>query len=245
MNTKKKVRVTFEVEPTEKEYMRAQAKGRYDFALAQWIRACLRASYVAQDITDQVAQAKPPIEQYVGPREELLLEETPPAFLVPFGPTPALERPEPFTLEEGEVPLEPPVVELLPDSNPGSYLEHRVQPGETLCGIARHYYGISSEFKRIADANAIPPPWNIYAGVKLVIPKSELDGVGVAPKVFATSAPPWTTHVVQQGDTLYSIAAQYYGEGSEYWRIANANNVPPPNYTIYAGYRLNIPAMVM
>ena len=54
-----------------------------------------------------------------------------------------------------------------------------------------------------------------------------------------------TPYVVQQGDTLSSIAAQFYGDGSEpLWRIIYDANVavigPDPN-TIISGQQLNIP----
>jgi nucleoid-associated protein YgaU len=53
----------------------------------------------------------------------------------------------------------------------------------------------------------------------------------------------WQNHLVRAGETLGNIAAQYYGNSGEYWRIANCNNVQPPNYIIYAGDVLAIPAL--
>ena len=49
---------------------------------------------------------------------------------------------------------------------------HVVQPGETLYGIAEKYYGDSTHWKRIRDANrtSIDPNWRVRAGQILVIP---------------------------------------------------------------------------
>jgi len=248
MKGEKKVRVTFLVEPAVKEYMRQQAQEKHDFRyLSPWIRACLEASYVAQDITDRIAQAVEPTAQYVQ-RQELLLLETPPAFLVPFGPVPALERRLPVEPslpmpEEAPPSPEPPVIELLPGSNPGSYWTHIVQPGDSLSSIAAKYYGTPGRYMRIAKANNIRPPYVIYVGQQLVVPKPEL--ATSALKVFSSGCHTWCTHTVQPGETLRTIAEHYYGNGNEYWRIANCNNVLPPNYTIYVGDTLSIPARVL
>ena len=51
------------------------------------------------------------------------------------------------------------------------------------------------------------------------------------------------THVVQSGDTLWAIAKKYYGDGSQYTKIFNANKdkIKNPNL-IYPGQQLVIPA---
>ncbi len=50
------------------------------------------------------------------------------------------------------------------------------------------------------------------------------------------------TYTVQSGDTLWSIAKKYYGDGSKYTEIVNANsdNIKNPNL-IYVGQKLVIP----
>lgn len=48
------------------------------------------------------------------------------------------------------------------------------------------------------------------------------------------------TYKVQSGDSLWTIAQMYYGDGSQYTKIAKANGIMPP-YTIYAGQILSIP----
>ena len=48
------------------------------------------------------------------------------------------------------------------------------------------------------------------------------------------------TYAVRQGDTLWSIAKKYYGEGSLYTKIAKQNKLNDPN-KIYVGQKLTIP----
>ncbi|MCK4315229.1 MAG: LysM peptidoglycan-binding domain-containing protein, partial [Anaerolineae bacterium] len=60
--------------------------------------------------------------------------------------------------------------------------------------------------------------------------------IGVVP---ASAAPSEScpVHVVQRGETLYSIARRY---GVDMWTIARANGITNPN-RIYVGQRLAIP----
>jgi LysM repeat protein len=102
---------------------------------------------------------------------------------------------------------------------------HIVQSGETLYSIARSY-GV--DMWAIARANGITNPNHIYAGQRLVIPIGQADGIRHTA----------TVHIVQSGETLYSIANRY---GVSMWAIARANGVTNPNL-IYVGQRLAIPA---
>ena len=47
-------------------------------------------------------------------------------------------------------------------------------------------------------------------------------------------------YTVVRGDTLWAIAKRYYGNGSEYPRIAKANNIANPDI-IHVGQKLLIP----
>ena len=99
---------------------------------------------------------------------------------------------------------------------------HVVQPGENLFRIALRY---NTTVEAIAQANRILDPRCIRAGQTLTIP---------APGIV----PPYPTiHIVQPGETLFSIARQY---GISPWAIAVANNLRNPNL-IYVGQRLAIP----
>lgn len=105
-----------------------------------------------------------------------------------------------------------------------------VQPGDTLTGIAARY-GIP--VARLAAANGLR--WNawIYVGQRLIIP-------GVAQAPTAPSVPGGSTHVVQRGDTLSSIALRY---GTTVAALMAANQLANPNF-IYVGQRLVIPGGV-
>lgn len=58
----------------------------------------------------------------------------------------------------------------------------------------------------------------------------------------ASTAPAAKTYTVQKGDSLWAIAAKYYGKGSDYSKIASANTdkISNPNL-IYPGQVLTLP----
>jgi LysM repeat protein len=101
-----------------------------------------------------------------------------------------------------------------------------VQRGDTMYSIARRF---GCSVYEISVANNIANPSLIYAGQRLIIPST----------CSCTPSPPTSgrVHVVQRGETLYSIARRY---GTTVWAIAMANNLSNPN-VIYAGQRLVIP----
>jgi putative chitinase len=108
-----------------------------------------------------------------------------------------------------------------PPSNTSTYI---VQRGDTLYSIARRF---GTTVQTLAYINHIANPNLIYAGQRLTIPG------GGSP----TPPPAGRYHVVQPGETLYSIARRY---GTTVWAIAVANNIYNPN-VIYWGMRLYIP----
>ena len=116
-------------------------------------------------------------------------------------------------------------VSAAPDESTVCRIVHVVQRGETLYSIAREY-GVS--MWNIARANGITNPSKIYAGQRLVIPTGQSPG----------TEPAGTVHIVQRGETLYSIACRY---GVSVWNIARANGIANPN-RIYVGQRLVIPS---
>lgn len=56
----------------------------------------------------------------------------------------------------------------------------------------------------------------------------------------APAAPAQQTYTVQGGDTLWAIAERYYGDGSQYMKIATANGIANPDL-INVGQQLVIP----
>jgi LysM repeat protein len=113
----------------------------------------------------------------------------------------------------------------IPGSDPGSgqTITHVVQPGENLYRIALKY---GTTPAAIAAANNIVNPNMIYAGQKLII------STGTMPPGTGTRY-----HVVQPGESLWSIALRY---GTTPWKIAAANGISNIHY-IYAGQTLRIP----
>lgn len=142
----------------------------------EWVSINLNNAIISIQMSDLRASGVPPESEYQ-PTPTLAGDETPPAFLVPHGPIPALRRyhevvPRQDYREEQTAPDDemPPTIELLPNSNPGGYWTHIVAPGETLSGIAARYYGDSSQYPRIAQASNIYPPYIIYVGQSLTVP---------------------------------------------------------------------------
>lgn len=111
---------------------------------------------------------------------------------------------------------------------PGAAVEdsvtHVVQAGENLFRISLKY---GTTVEAIAATNGIINPTFIYVGQELIIPQGSVSpGTGAA-----------RYHVVQPGETLWSIAMKY---GTTPWKIAAANGISNTNW-IYAGRTLRIP----
>ena len=104
-----------------------------------------------------------------------------------------------------------------------------MRAGDTLVGIAaRHGVSVGS----LAAANGLSWSSWVYVGQRLVIPGSGT--VPVTPN--PTTTPSGGVHVVQAGNTLFSIARQY---GTTVSAIQAANGLA--GSTIYVGQRLTIP----
>ena len=133
---------------------------------------------------------------------------------VPLGaPTPLPEpaagtavRPPPSS-----IPTPTPVTAALP---PGG--RYRVQPGDTLYGIARRF---GLPVQSIVQRNGLTPPYRLSPGQELQLPAQRV-------------------HRVQPGDTLYSLSWQYNVERSQ---LAAVNDLQAP-YSLSVGQSLAIPA---
>lgn len=120
-----------------------------------------------------------------------------------------------------------------PTTPPGDTCTHVVVPGDTLYSIA-NAYGVT--VNDIMQANGITNPNLIYVGQELVIPGCNPGGP--TPPPGPTEQPPdGCQHVVQPGDTLYSIARHY---GTTVSAIMAANGIVNPDL-IYVGQVLVIP----
>lgn len=112
-----------------------------------------------------------------------------------------------------------------PSSTTGEGVTHIVQPGETLFGVAQTY-GIDPNV--LAQANNISNRNQLRVGQQLVIP-----GISALDAAAARGA----IHVIQSGESLSSIAAQYGVTAQE---IIDLNGISNPD-AIYVGQQLIIP----
>lgn len=157
------------------------------------------------------------------------------------------------------IPIEPtPTPKPTPMSTPASDNEdqHIVQPGETLYAIATRY---KYNFRDVAAWNNIEPPYNLKVGQVLIIspppgwepnsgttlsPRSSLSPSSTTPSpppaepVVEPTAPAASEnyHIVQPGDTLFSLA-RHYGFGVA--DIAAWNDLQPP-YNLKTGQQLRV-----
>lgn len=115
-------------------------------------------------------------------------------------PTPAATPPAPA-----------PATAALP---PGG--RYRVQPGNTLYGIARRF---GLPVQSIVQRNGLTPPYQLSPGQELLLPAQRV-------------------HRVEPGDTLYSLSRQYNVERSQ---LAAVNDLQAP-YSLSVGQTLAIPA---
>jgi LysM repeat protein len=107
---------------------------------------------------------------------------------------------------------------------------HVVRKGENLYRIAVRY---GTSVQAITRANGLKNPNLIYTGQRLVIP-----GSGGGSGSTQSGGAAVTTHVVQRGETLSSIARRY---GTSVSAIVAANGLRNANL-IWVGQRLRIPA---
>ena len=106
---------------------------------------------------------------------------------------------------------------------------HVVRYGDTLYSIARRY---GTSVQAIMNANGLRNANFIWAGQRLAIPGTSGGGSSSGGGSAAGGV-----HVVQRGETLYSIARRY---GTSVQAIVSANGLRNANF-IWTGQRLTIP----
>ena len=88
--------------------------------------------------------------------------------------------------------------------------------------------------------------WRDYGTKTVIVEKPKAEGaapaVAVQKEREASTAPTAKTYTVKAGDSLWAIAAKYYGSGADYTKIYNANTdkISNPNL-IYPGQVLTLP----
>ena len=113
---------------------------------------------------------------------------------------------------------------------------HIVAKGETLGDISKLYFGTTTKWKQIVEANAGVRPENLKVGQSLAIP--DLPVASAAPGVAAPIG--GSTYTVKSGDTLETIAASTLGKKSAWKQIVEANPGLQPT-TLRIGQVLAIP----
>ena len=146
------------------------------------------------------------------------------------------------------------VLERLKTSKaPTQFILVRVSPdGSTLYDtnmrVSVEDYNIVEDAKEGLDVSVDVnlKQWRSYGTktVKVEQPaeNTQVQTVSVEKERDASTAPTAKTYTVKAGDTLWALAAKYYGSGAQYTKIYNANTdkISNPNL-IYVGQVLTIP----
>lgn len=123
-------------------------------------------------------------------------------------------------------------------SDPNTSLVHyeiyKVQQGDTLTAISKHY-GIS--ISMITKVNAGLKPDQLKIGQKLMIPLS-LQPLHASSGDVGTGNASTTTYRIQKGDTLYGLARRY---GTTASKLANLNGISL-NSVLQIGQKIKVPA---
>ena len=149
-----------------------------------------------------------------------------------------VQRPEPIVVE-----IEP--IETVTNTKKitivnKTYKIYTVLDGETLGEIASRELGSYRMWREIASLNNISDPSQVNAGRVLRMPKPKMTSTTTTaePVVVPTGS---KMHVVVEGDTLSSIAGDYYDDVNKYGVIQKANPSVDPN-TLKIGQRIVIPS---
>ena len=152
------------------------------------------------------------------------------------GPTPiGGEEQAPTAEQPGAATATPPAATEEPIEED---IIHTVAAGDTLAGLAQQY-GVTIE--AIAAANDLVDINNLDVGQQLLIPLGGDETTEPTPGAGEETTP--DVHVVQAGDTLYSIGLRYgftVEELAAYNELANPNRleigqrirIPPEGYTV-------------
>lgn len=109
-----------------------------------------------------------------------------------------------------------------PTVPPGARL-HSVQKDEYLVDISEKYYGTTTRWKAIADANPGVNPNRLVVGQKLVIPDAPGASTTSGGGTSSASVVAGAEYVIKSGDTLERIAQRTLGDGGKWRDIAKLN----------------------
>jgi nucleoid-associated protein YgaU len=156
----------------------------------------------------------PPDVNRLASREEPAREDL--AVVVVGGKPEGLPPPPPA--DAAQAPAGAPVAAVAPvPAEEGTYT---VESGDTLGLIAQKTLGTSRKAADLARFNGISVDTPLRVGRELRIPPQ------AGPSVPQAAAPR-KTHTVGHGETLFSIAKKYYGDGGKYRALAESNGLDP------------------
>jgi len=142
---------------------------------------------------------------------------------------------------------------------PEGVMVYTVKRGDTLSTISKKFYGTSTKWQKIMKANSIRDEYNVPAGKKIIIPDvkpepkmseedTDLPDLSNLPSADDTPSLPDTgeskIHTVAEGETLWSIAQLYFGDGMKFKDIKRANQSINPD-RIIAGQKIKIPGITI
>ncbi|MCL1841444.1 MAG: LysM peptidoglycan-binding domain-containing protein, partial [Propionibacteriaceae bacterium] len=125
-------------------------------------------------------------------------------------------------------------------------VNHVVKSGDDLWSLAQQYLGDGSQWRQIVAANAtlLDPASDLPVGAVLAIPVPDAPIPVAPPPVMPDQAPGTnqTMVVVRAGDSLWSLAQQYLGDGGRWPALFEANRtvVSDPG-VIRPGWELRLP----
>lgn len=111
---------------------------------------------------------------------------------------------------------------------------YEVQPGDTLSVIAQKTLGTSTRWKEISELNGNLDPRRMAVGMKLKLPHGAGTAAPAAKKPAAERSTPKAAgdYRIQNGDSLWKIAARQLGDGERWKEIAALNPKLDPNRLI-------------
>lgn len=162
--------------------------------------------------------------------EEVAIEEVTEEKILP-------EEEEQKVAQEAEKPS----FEFQPTKLPA---DHTVLKNEHLWGLAKRYYNDGYQWVKIAQENKLTNANIVLPGQVLKIPDQELvkkPEEKVEEKIESLGDKiEGQEYTVQEGDSLCKIGLRAYGECTQGWKVAEANNLTNP-HLIYPGTVLKIP----
>jgi len=159
------------------------------------------------------------------------------------------EVPPPTIAGMEDMPLPAPVEHAEVDEQPQRSDEvtyYTIQEGDVLTKISQKFYGTTTKWREIQQANldVIPDADRLKPGTEIVIPDIAAQTASPAEPAEAPGSISGRgrTHTVGKGETLYSIAKDYYGDGNRWREIYEANKSKIPNANVLkVGLELTIP----